>query len=196
LAPVETYALYFKHKVEWEAHENYQKRSYRNRAYIKANTRPLNLTLPLCKGKNAQLAIKRVKLSYDDNWVHQVIETIRTNYGSAPYFEYYFPRICEVMQSEFEFLWNLNKALHIMILEFLQLESRVLETEKWEFTPVDKIDLRKDVKEIICNYEYFQIPDGTNTFIKGLSILDLLFCSGPEARLILHNIDIEFANLG
>ena len=54
-----------------EAHENYQKGSYRNRCHILGANGLQRLSLPLAKGKNNQLNIREVQLSHEQDWPRQ-----------------------------------------------------------------------------------------------------------------------------
>ena len=89
--PIGIFAHYLnKDEIIVEKHENYQKRSFRNRYDILTTNGVLRLTIPLCKGKNNKMPITEVKLAYDDNWVDIHLQTIRSAYGKSPYFEFYF----------------------------------------------------------------------------------------------------------
>ena len=71
-----------------EAHENYQKGSYRNRCHIAGANGLMRLSIPLRKGKNEQLPIQKTLISYDEPWITQHWQSIRSAYGNAPFFPY------------------------------------------------------------------------------------------------------------
>lgn len=191
--PIEYYALYMKYNVIWEAHENYQKKSIRNRFSIKAINKPLNISIPLNKGKNQQLPIVEVRINYDGNWHIKLLQTIKTYYHAAPYFEYYFDDLSSIILSKHSYLWDLNYDIHLYILNAIGIDCNFYQTKSWSNNYESIFDFRKTLNLNYSDYKYFQIPDGTNLFLKGLSVIDLLFCAGPESRLILKNILIRIS---
>ena len=144
-----------------EAHENYQKGSYRNRCHIAGANGLMRLSIPLRKGKNEQLSIQKTEISYDEPWTSQHWHSIRSAYGNAPY----FPLPVEISLSE-----DFAKAV-----------------------PDDTLDLRGHIhpkshrQRVDRNFQpvpYPQLFEERHGFLPNLSILDLLFCAGPQA--ILH----------
>lgn len=77
--------------ISIEAHEHYQKGSYRNRCHIATSQGVHPLSVPLKKGKNAQMPIKEVQIAYDVNWQRLHWQSLKTAYGSAPFWEHYAP---------------------------------------------------------------------------------------------------------
>lgn len=161
----------------WEAHENYQKGGWRNRCRIATANGPLLLSVPLTGGKHQQMPIREVEISYRDDWWRVHEQTIRSAYGRAPYFEYYAEEIFTVVRQRPLHLWELNETIINTIGSLLQLTVLPVPTTSYWGGAAG------------------QVPDGTGTpypqvfterfgFIDGLSVLDALFCLGPELNYL------------
>jgi hypothetical protein len=173
--------------IKIEAHENYQKRSYRNRYNILTANGPLTLTIPLAKGKNQQMPIQDVKISYEDDWTRSHLQTIKSSYGSSPYFEYYFYQIESLMNQKYQHLFEFNVASLTLILKLLKITKNISQTTTYisSYDQVYTLDLRQfDYLEMTYS-SYEQVWNQKFGFQKNMSILDLLFCKGPESSIIL-----------
>lgn len=193
---VELYALQVQHPSYWESMENYQKRSCRNRFTIKGPNGAQNFSLPLKKGKNEQMPIREVRISYDENWIKIFREMLVTAYKSSPYFEYYYPDIKQELEKDHDFLWDLNWSLSEIIQNWIDADQTLSQTKEWIRDYSLPIHDFRYVKSIVTeSYQYPQVPHGTDQFVRGLSILDLLFCQGPETKFILNNINIHYPDV-
>lgn len=176
-----------------EAWENFQKGSYRNRCHIVGANGLLRLSIPLQKGKHQQLPIKDVKLSFDEPWHRQHWQSIRSAYGNAPFFPFYEDLLSPIFVEPGERLWDFNKRLLLSILECLQLEVKVEESVEYIRAGFTGIDLRGHISpkmryESLATASYPQVFSERHGFMPNLSILDVLFCQGPQASLYLHNL--------
>lgn len=179
-----------------EQHENYLKGSYRNRCHIAGANGLQRLSIPLKRGKNEQLSIRKVRISYDENWQSQHWTSIRSAYGRAPYFEYFADEIQPFFQKQYEYLFDFNWDLLMLMMDLLQLEADVKLTNQYEQrTNAEIFDFRNGIfpkkhrqKEdaLFKLVPYPQVFEERHGFLGNLSILDLLFCTGPQAGLILE----------
>jgi len=175
-----------------EQHENYQKGSYRNRCYIAGPNGRQRLSCFLKSGKNEQQSIREVQLSYKEAWHKQHWNSIKTAYGNAPYFEFYADDIQAILFKKHNYLFDLNLDLLKCITK--QLSLNIDFGLSPNFTKVIKekeiIDLRNSItpKQIdkSAPFQYAQVFEDRHGFLGNLSILDLLFCTGPEAALLLR----------
>ncbi|NBB88666.1 MAG: hypothetical protein GVX96_02615, partial [Bacteroidetes bacterium] len=108
--PIEFFALLYGSNsiLCLEAHENYQKRSWRNRSIIMGPQGTQLLSVPLEKGKNNKMPIQSVRIAKGEEWKKQHLKSIYNNYKSAPYFDHYFPKIEDQYQKKQLLLWNWN----------------------------------------------------------------------------------------
>ena len=91
-APSVTYMSYLlDSSTRIEAHEYYQKQTYRNRCAIVGAEGVMKLSIPVLAGSSQQCPIQSVQIAEHDNWRHKHWYTIETCYGASPYYEYYAP---------------------------------------------------------------------------------------------------------
>jgi hypothetical protein len=185
--PIRTIAHFIKSEfIHIEAKENYQKRSFRNRYHIGTHQGLLELSVPLLKGKNNQLPITEVIISYDTNWPQIHWRAIQSSYGKSAYFIYYSDHIREVLFSGRDSLFELNKLSIEMTKQILQQEWKIKYTEEYkkQYLP-SVLDLRSKInlKNLASTSfpEYYQVYSAAAGFIPDLSILDLIFHLGPDA---------------
>jgi len=193
-------ALFLQYKkVYIDLQENYQKQSYRNRAYVKVSNNILGLTVPINKEKQHQ-NIKEIKIDYSQSWLRQHWRTLQSAYGKAPFYEYYIDYFEKVFFKKPKFLIDLNNNLLTTCLNLLNNEVNFVFLE--ENLHIDKESCFFDLKGIIHPKKGYAPERQNDTkiytqvfgkgFVKNLSIIDLLFCEGPQARTILkQNIFVK-----
>ena len=197
-APVAYYALLFHEQdIVIEAHENYNKQSYRNRMFIGTNQGPLALSVNVEKGYETKCPIQEVRLSSHGDWLHQHEIALMSNYGSSPFYEYYIDDILEVLRSDEQTLFGLNEKIRERICELIGFSAKVRYSDQYLRNDSEKFrDLRntlhpkknilESVPEFVAN-PYYQVFGQKQTFMPNLSILDLLFNLGPESILVLRD---------
>lgn len=201
LAPVAYYAvLYHAPSVIIEAHENYNKQSYRNRMFIGTDQGPLALSIPVEKGYKIKCPIQEIRLSDHGDWLHQHEIAWRSNYGNSPFFEYYIDDLMAIMHGPAQTLFELNEALRSKVCELIGFEPRV--TYSQDYVSADDVeasgmvDLRqtlhpkKPLTEALpafADRSYYQVFGQRQPFMGNLSIIDLLFNMGPESLLVLRD---------
>lgn len=178
-----------------EGCENFQKGSYRNRCYILGANGLQRLSLPLEKGKNNQLPIQSVELNFNQSWPRQHWQSIQSAYGNAPFFPYYADEIAPLFEAPPPLLWEFNMRFLQTIFRLLQWDKTIkITTEYLDSYPEEINDLRQKITP--KNYppaanssssftSYPQVFLERHGFIANLSILDLLFCQGPQSNLYL-----------
>ncbi len=189
--PILHYSAMAKGHAIIEQSENYQKRSVRNKANILTANGSKMLTVPLVKGKNKQTPIREVRIANHEDWRKNHCATIRSAYGSAPYFDYYFNTIVQIICHEHIYLYDYNMALIKEVLDIVNVQDDVKATSHYDLNyPEDVIDLRyiSETGPIVMQ-PYNQVFEDKFGFTPNLSIIDLLFNKGPEAILYLKNID-------
>jgi len=179
--------------VLFEQHENYLKRSYRNRIHILSANGILKLSIPLAKGKNQRLPIREVEVFYTDNWQNLHWRSIQSAYGRAPYYEFYADELKAIYDEKVETLFDFNLKLFQCVLELLQLDISIEFTSQYDKTPAEGIiDFRNKIlptRPLANNTQlesYNQVFEDKFGFVENLSILDLLFCYGTQAISVLE----------
>ena len=182
-------------KVYLEHCESYTKGSYRNRCHIAGAQGVQVLSIPLQGGKHQQQSIREVRIAHDTPWHTQHWTAIKSAYGKSPFFEYYADELIPIFKKKYEFLWDWNWDLLQTLLLLLQLDADIVCTTEYEKNPPNSIlDFRNGISPKahkafpdpnFTPYKYGQVFEAENGFLPNLSILDLLFCTGPEASFIL-----------
>ncbi|MFK7936108.1 MAG: WbqC family protein [Saprospiraceae bacterium] len=169
-------------------HEHYVKRTYRNRCQIAGANGVLRLSIPLAKGKNSGVPIRKIRISNRENWQQHHWQSIQSAYGNAPFFEYYADELQPYFERKYELLWEWNWDLLQEILALLQLQVDLkLSDEYVKTTSEEVVDLRNrfSPRNIplapFKGGRYPQVFQEKTGFLPNLSILDLLFCQGPAA---------------
>lgn len=180
-----------------EQHENYVKRSFRNRTHIASANGLLRLSVPLAKGKNQQQSIREVSINYDENWQSNHWTAICSAYGNAPFFEYYIDDFQPLFEEPTEKLFDFNLKILNTLFFVLDIAPTIQLSESYvRDTPDGIIDFRNRINPKTTvdgadkNFQiipYTQVFVEKNSFLPNLSILDLIFCKGPETVVILEN---------
>lgn len=187
------YSMYARAKtIIIEEHENYQKRSYRNRYQILTTHGIDTLSIPLQKGKNNRMKITDVKISYDEPWASKHLNSIRAAYGRSPYFEHYYDKVKMILAARHTFLYDLNTEAFLWLKSLLHPQTNVIKSESYISTYTDTLDMRSvNWEGRASEIKYVQVWQENFNFTPNLSILDLLFCTGPEAASVLKQINIQ-----
>lgn len=155
-----------------DVHENYQKRSLRNKYQILGANGATTLSIPLQKGKHQQQNIRDVKISYDQNWPRLHRETLRACYGSAAFFEHYFEAFEKILELRPVFLFDFNMLALSNLCKMLKKEL------VWK--PTD--DFVAEVPPPFDPFlKYPQVFENKFGFVGGLSTIDLLMNMGPSS---------------
>lgn len=179
-------------RVRLEAHEHYQKQSYRNRCYVLTANKVDVLTVPVRQGTRHQ-PIRELRIDNDQAWSAHHQRCLQAAYGKAPFFEYYWPELVSVYRRNWTFLFDLNVELLTICLKLLGAKPVINLTDCYEKIPESGlIDARSRVNPRggAESYVFYSPAPYTQNFgvdfVPNLSIIDLLFCQGPAASEYLN----------
>ena len=167
----------------------YQRQSFLNRTRILLANKVETLSIPI-QGRRPRISMSQVKIDYGQKWQAIHLRGIQSAYGKAPFFEYFFPYIEPVLERQQASLWELNLQLLTICLKLLRRPVKLTVVENEVFTG-EILDLRGKIepKGTFENRSYYQPIPYTQLFgvdfEPNLSILDLLFCVGPQAERVL-----------
>ena len=184
--------------VVWEACDNYQKQTYRNRCYI-CNDRGrqlLNIPIRHVGGSSGRQLFREVQIDNGYNWQRQHWRSLETAYRSAPFFEYYEADLMPLFEQPFDFLLDLNLATIETLCGLLGLDFPQTRTERYEPEPA----ARRDGRFLVSAKagpgaplpRYPQVFEDRHGFIPDLSVLDLLFNEGTAAPDYLHRLQLPW----
>ena len=209
-------ALLPRAEVRLEAHETYQKQSYRNRCYVQGPHGVTRLTVPVRESRRG-LPVRQVRIDDYPRWPRDHWRTLEAAYRKAPFFDHYAGGFEKILGTpidwttgapmgspidalegsppgqSFLFLFDLNLALLTLCLQLLGAPPRLTRTLTYqpagETAGHDLRDVIHPKKPAFVAETYHPVAYQQNfgrTFAPNLSILDLLFCAGPAARHILR----------
>lgn len=197
----------------------YSKQSWRNRNRIKTHTGVSWLTVPVYDPHMA--LIKDVQINNTVNWRDKQLKTMEYAYSDAPYFQNYFPEFSEILKQHENCLCALDIRLTTWLMEKLEIKTTVMLASELDAkgSRTDRlVDVLTKVKADSYlsgpsasayldipllrsygidveykSYDYKPYPQLYGEFEPAVSVLDLLFNTGPKARdfLISETEDIK-----
>ena len=191
-----------------EQYDSYQKQTYRNRCVIATANGLQALTVPV---DHSPLTIdhvqcKDLRISDHNQWRRVHWNALQSAYSESPFFEYYADDIRPFFEQKYELLIDFNEAIRQKMCELLDIETSVSYSSGFrvhgsgfmvqgsgfmvhgsgfmDFREVIHAKHPQDDPEFQPR-SYWQVFQHRYGFQPNLSILDLLFCMGPEAVLYL-----------
>ena len=191
----------------------YTRSDFDNRNKIRTQDDSMWLTIPIFN-KTGQ-TLNEVKIDYSKKWVSKHKSSIEYNYEKAPYFEEYWKDIELILDKSWEKLIDLNMELISYFITKLEINTKTVFSSELNInkTGSEKLleickDLQVDTylsgefgrnyldinlfqqENIKVIFEKFEHPTYDQTFdgfVQNMSIIDLLFNEGQNAKNILKN---------
>lgn len=170
-----------------EKEEHFPKQTYRNRARIYSPNGDLDLIVPVLKGAKVHTKVKDVKISNDFNWQRLHWKSFESCYRNSAYFEYYEDEFIRFYQQPFDYLFDFNFQLLEWLFKQLKVQPDLHFTTEYVKEVEPELDFRSKLhfkkNTIATNFKpYFQVFDDRQGFKPNLSMIDLLFNQGPQAK--------------
>ena len=179
-------------KIYIEQHEHYIKQSYRNRCEVLTANGRLALVIPVERNDGKKILIRDVKISYAESWQNSHWRALVAAYNSSPFFEYYCDDLKPFFTQNEKFLFDLNIKLTVKILELLEINTHIFFTDEYKNFEGDFVsDYRQNINpkarfstddKTFAPQKYYQVFAQKFGFEPNLSIVDLLFNEGPNAK--------------
>jgi hypothetical protein len=191
LPPIEYFvAIQDFEEIQIEHNEKFQKQTYRNRAQVLLANKVDVLSVPV-NGSSKKQLYRDVKIDYSQKWKNVHLRGIQSAYGKAPFFEYFFPYFDEIYDKNLTFLFEMNIELLTVCLKLLKMKTRINVDPKPEIS-LELVNIRGIIhskqgfsqRDIMTPCIYSQMF-GLD-FVPNMSIIDLLFCVGPDSKEILQ----------
>ncbi len=178
-------------KILLEKHENFVKQTYRNRCFLLTAQGEARLTIPLT-ARHIKVRITDVEIDYSVHWQNNFWRTLQSAYAKAPFYEHYSDDLKEEIFSGHKYLFDLNFSLLSMCLKWLKWGKTISEsvTYEKEYPPEINdfrglISAKKDFRQRgFYQPESYRQVFGNN-FAPNLSLMDLVFCEGPNATAVI-----------
>ena len=197
-APIQYYSkLVRDQQVIIERCEHFNKQSWRNRCTIYSANGLLDLIVPVVKSNLPKQYITEVEISYDTLWQKLHFKTIESAYRRSPYYEYYIDDLMAFFNCRHRYLYEFNMQIMRTVCHLLKIPLRVQESYEYIKSGDGIVDLRNSIHPKVDQQHadpdfsppfYQQVFAERRGFQPNLSILDLLFNTGPEAKKLLLSL--------
>jgi len=187
---------------------NYSHRTWRNRNKVKTATGLVWLSVPVIHGRDT--LIQEARISYEGRWIDKHVRQLSFAYREAPFLQPCLAEFVALLERRFETISQLNVAVCRWLMGKLGIATRTMMSSEVKATG-DKYDrpiriLREvgatayvsgptarpytDVDKFRAagiglefkSYGYGEYPQLHGAFASAVSVLDLLFNTGPCAR--------------
>lgn len=182
--------------VAIEQQETFPKQTFRNRAVIATGNGLQTLTVPIIRTQGNHTRTEELGISYQEPWQIRHWRAIVSAYSAAPYFLYYRDDIEKVLMQQHDRLIDLNDALLQMLMKKMKISCNIDYTQDYYAeNSIGITDLRlsltnKHSQATTPLPSYSQVFEERFGFQTNLTVLDLLFNMGPEAKKYLMNAKI------
>ena len=173
-----------------EQWESFQKQTYRNRCLIATTNGVQALTVPVERG--ASPLMKDIRISDHGNWRHLHWMALKSAYGESPFFEYYQDDIRPFFERRWDYLLDYNEAICEKMCELIDIQPRMAYSSEFLLEPTTHTDFRSAINPKhpapdpdFTPRPYYQVYATKQGFLPNLSILDLIFNTGPESIFYL-----------
>lgn len=189
----------FEEKITWEVCDNFQKQTYRNRTVIATDKGSLVLSIPIKHRRKERQLTSAVVSDPSERWNELHWKSIVTAYRSSPFFEFYESELKPMFAEGEVNLLEHNLKSFSFLCQALGITTPEPKTTIYQPSfdqNEDTLDLRRLIQakeSLSLNYTpYPQVFDSSQSFISGLSGLDLLFNLGPkQSRRYLESLDLS-----
>ena len=189
-----------------EQYDSYQKQTYRNRCLIATANGVQALTVPVscdlntvsCDSVagNPKCLVKDVRISDHNQWRRVHWNALQSAYSESPFFDYYADDIRPFFEQKYDFLIDFNEVIRQKMCELIDIHPAVEYTNSFRSPLAHHPSTPADFRDVIHakhpqpdpGFEakpYWQVFQHKHGFLSNLSILDLLFCMGPESIFYL-----------
>ena len=174
-----------------EQYDSYQKQTYRNRCLIATANGVQALTVPV-EHNNDRMLVKDLRISDHNQWRRIHWNALQSAYSESPFFEYYADDIRPFFEKRYDFLIDFNEAIRETVCKLIdilpQIEYTSAYNSQWQESANyrDVIQAKHPLPDNDFEAKpYWQVFQHKHGFLANLSILDLLFCMGPESVFYL-----------
>jgi len=166
-----------------EAHENYQKQTYRNRATILTGNGLYDLIIPIVRSSEKQ--IKETQIDNSMPWQRNHWKTIESAYNNSPYFLYYRDFFEPLFEKKCDFLFDFNMELLHLLRKLFAIKNPIFLTEDFDTNLKNVEDYRdfflpKNRTFRPKKIQYQQVFSDRCDFAENLACIDYLFAAGSE----------------
>lgn len=179
--------------INFDLYEPWRKMSFRNRCVVVGSNGPINLSIPVLEGREQKKLLKEVMIDNRKPWQAQHWKTIVSCYNRSPWFSFFEPELDALFRTRVNLLSDWNQTCFEWVTKKLGIDIHI---DNSQYVPGDNgagevVDWRNKLMPKTLQHEfpepvrYHQVFEDRIGFIPHVSVLDLLFCEGKNARQIL-----------
>lgn len=180
-----------------DKYEYFKKMSFRNRYIIAGANGLISLTIPVAGGREQKKLIGEIEIDHTSNWPTKHWRSITSAYSKAPFFDFYAEEVKSMIFNPEKNLFNFNVFIVTRLSNLLNINAYISFTDEYK-EAVDETDSRNkflprnfQMNAAIWKPRYAQVFEDRLGFQPNLSILDLLFCEGANARYLIERSIIQ-----
>jgi hypothetical protein len=167
-----------------DVHEHFVKQTYRNRAVILSANGPMPLTIPVLKTAH-KMPVNTLVTDNTVYWQRQHWESLKSAYGSAPYFIHYADAFEKIYTSHVTNLSVFEIDLLKLCIKLLKVDVTLNFSESYVVCGNEDLDLRHQINPKIkpetTFKPYLQVFAEKFPFEANLCVVDVLFNHGPRS---------------
>jgi hypothetical protein len=195
----------------------FEKNYFQNRNKIRTTDGWSWLTIPA--SYTMETKIHEVKISYSPRWKKKWYQSLFFSYKKAPFFEYYFQPLMELINKNWDYLSDLNIALIQILCDFLSIKVKMIRASELGVQGKSSALIASICKEVgaqiylsgVSGKDYLKMADFDEIrtkvffqefhhpiyrqlhepFIPCMSIVDLLFNHGEKSLEIINGKDVS-----
>lgn len=167
--------------------EPFRKMGYRNRYRLASSNGPLWLTIPILGGREQRTPVGEIQIDNKLPWQRSHWRSITSIYRRTPFFEHYEPSLQALFITPYAALADFNLASVNWCRDALRLAVNFKEK-----TCFPENAALKDRRERWLSFTRFPEKSYSQPFLertgflRGMSVLDALFCEGPATASFLQ----------
>jgi hypothetical protein len=148
------------------------------------------LSIPVTKGSEIKMLTKDIRIDNSMHWQKIHFKSIESAYRNSPFYEYYIDELEGFFQSRQQFLYDFNLEILQTMCSLLKIKPTITGSADYINLPGNMADFRESIHPKPSRFQpdkeytapvYRQVFEPKLGFLPNLSILDLLFNTGPEA---------------
>ena len=199
--PVTFFSTLFKESnVCFSPYDRYRKMTFRNRCLIAGANNIIGLSIPVEGGRQQTAYMKEIRISGSEPWQKKHWRSIHSAYNRSPFFEHYAVELEQIYKTDPMWLQDWNRTC----LEWIKLKTGWPPALTFVAGPVPDTGTGAAIAMGTPNYtdrrnellpknylsvpapRYHQVFEDQLGFQANLSVLDLLFNTGPDAGSYLN----------
>jgi hypothetical protein len=182
----------------------YSRQSRQNRTRIRNPEGTQWLTIPVAGGQFG-LPVREVRIDNRDAWAGRHLRAVRFNYQTAPYFDFYYDGLCDLLRRPWTFLGDLTSESIVLLCGWMAIQSKrvIASSVSADFQSpsvaasslngrilalpdTGKIDRERGQNVEIVAFEEATRHQNFPGFVPGMSALDVVMNYGPSAARFLE----------